>query len=225
MACLNSYDLYCKWDGKKKRYSLFFEPPKDATKPIATFIYGRGDTDFNIIKKNGGLEGKLLSFNPKMSVTAQFTKYRVYSFDKSGTKKIAHTISMEDYMGKQSDIKFGGIKADGLLKSKSAAVSGAGVTLKAFGEDIETIGCKTFANEADAKKFLEGHMKRMSKDFITGTATVNGNNIIRSRQVYKFEGLGAFFDGNYFITKVIHKFDKGGYSCNLAVRKVLRELM
>ena len=225
LAKSNSFDLYCKWDSTKKRYILFFEPPNDRTKEVMTFVYGKGDTPYNVINKNNKLIGKLLSFKPKLSISAHFTKYKVYSWDKTGTKKIAHTISMDEFMSGQEELKFTGIKSDGLLINKKAVTSGAGVTNKAFGEEIETVSTKTFNTEIDAKKYLEAHMMQIAKDFITGSCRLPGNQYLRSRQIHNFEGLGAFFNGKYFIKKITHTFDSNGYSSNLEVRKVLKEMV
>lgn len=224
LAKQNSYDLYCKWDGKKKRYALFFEPPRDRTKEVITFIYGQGNTPFNVTNVNNVLTGKLLSFKPKLSITNQYTKYKVYSWDKKGNKKISYTMSMDEFMRGQDDLKFGGLKADGILKNKTAVTSGAGVTQKAFGTEVETISTRTFETEEQARKYLEEHMVKLAKDFITGSAKISGNQYIQSRQIHKFGGLGAYFDGKYFMKKVTHRFDSSGYNCTLDVRKVLKEI-
>ena len=224
LAKLNSYDLYCKWDSKKKRYRLFFESPKDQTKEVMTFVYGRGDTPYDVESVNDIPTGKLLSFKPTLTIGNQFTKYEVHSWDKKGGKKITHSITMDEYMNGQEDLKFGGVKADGLLKSKSTTTSGAGVTKKAFGTSTEVVSTRVFGDEEEAQKYLMNHMHNLAKDFITGSCRVSGNQYIRSRQVHKFDGLGAYFNGKYFIKKVSHTFNSSSYSCNLNVRKVLREI-
>jgi len=195
IAKLNSFDVYSKYDFKQKRFELFFEPPTDQSKPL---------------------------FKPKLSLATQFTKYKVVAFDKVSNKKIDVTLSMDDFMKKQKDIKFGGANADTLLK-KDAAISGAAMTQKAFGETVEIISKKVFNNAEDAKKYLILHMKKIARDFINGNGRVNGNALLKSRQVHTFAGLGAFFNGRYYFKKVRHIFDENGYNTHIEARRVLLE--
>jgi len=224
LAKLNSFDLYCKWMPEKKRFNLFFEPPKDRTKQVVKYVYGSGDVPVVPQDFNGEVIGKLVSFNPKFSVTTQFTRYKVFSWDKKAARKISYTLSMDEFMAGQEDLKIGGNKSDTLLK-KNAATSGAGVRKKAFGEVTEIIGKRLFTSEADAKNYLIMHMKKMAKDFIKGSGKAAGNQYLQSRQVHEFEGLGAMFSGKYFMDKVTHKFSPSGYNCTFNARRVLRELI
>jgi len=225
LAKLNTYDLYCKWDGKKKRFGLFFEPPKDRTKEVFEYVYGDGTVPQTPTSIGGVIKGALLSFKPTFSVTSQFTEYKVISWDRKATKKIEFSLTMDEFMGGQSKLKMGGFSADDLLKNKTAVTSGAGVRKEAFGKSIEIVSTRTFPNEQEAKKYLTNHMKNLAKDWITGNGRVLGNQYLQSRQVHKFSGLGAFFDGKYFFKKVTHKFSPEGYFCEFDVRKVLKELI
>lgn len=223
LAKLNSYDLYCKWDGKRKRFGLFFEPPKDRTKEVIRYVYGDGSIPHEVKNLNGELVGTLKSFKPTFSITSQFTKYKVYAWNAQGSRQIAHTIDMSEYIAGQVDLKFAGRNADELL-TKNVVTSGAGVRKKAFGEVVEVVSTKIFKTESEAKTYLIMHMKKMVKDLLNGSAAVRGNEILQSRQIHKFDGLGAFFNGKYFISKVTHTFNTNGYDCQLQVRRALKEL-
>jgi len=219
IAKLNSFDVYSKYDFKQKRFELFFEPPTDQSKPLFTFEHGEGDTPFDV--EQSFTVPKPMT-KPKLSLATQFTKYKVVAFDKVSNKKIDVTLSMDDFMKKQKDIKFGGANADTLLK-KDAAISGAAMTQKAFGETVEIISKKVFNNAEDAKKYLILHMKKIARDFINGNGRVNGNALLKSRQVHTFAGLGAFFNGRYYFKKVRHIFDENGYNTHIEARRVLLE--
>lgn len=223
MAKHSNYEIFDKWDGKKKRFTMYFEPSRDLTgTEVMTFIYGDGSTPTNAANINGKILQTLKSFKPVFSISSQFTKYKVFSWDKKTAKKISFTLDMDAFMGGQEDLKLGGTKADKLLKKK-AATSGAGVQQKSFGNVTEIISTRTFEDEASAKEYLINHMKKIAKDFITGSGTINGNQYLQSRQVHKFDGLGAFFNGNYFFKKVTHTFNSSGYNVGLDVRKVVKE--
>lgn len=222
LAKLNSYDLYCKWDGKRKRFGLYFEPPKDRTKDIMIYVYGEGNTPYNMTDQGGILVGVLKNFKPTFSIASQFTKYKVFSYDKKSERKISYTLSMDEFMVGQEDLKMGGARAEKLLK-KNAATSGAGVRNKAFGTNTETISKKQFTNEDEAKEYLIAHMKKLAREFITGSGKVNGNQYLQSRQIVTFNGLGSFFDGRYFLKQIRHKFSGNDYSGGITVRKAIRE--
>lgn len=222
LAKLNSFDLYNKWDAKKKRFVLFFEPPKDRTKEMVTYTYGDGDSPVVMAEKDGKLSAKLYSFKPTFSISSQFTEYKVFAHDRKSEKKIEYTLSMDEFMGGQEDLKLGGSRAENLLK-KNSATSGAGVRDKAMGKNVEVISKKLFNNEIEAKEYLTAHMKKLAKDFITGNGTMSGNQYLASRQVISIDGVGAFFDGKYFIKKVTHKITKSDYKTSIEVRKTIRE--
>lgn len=225
LAKLNSYELYTKYNTKVKKFELFFEPPNDQSKPLFTFIWGDGSIPYDIppnMAVSKPLTAVLQNFTPKLSVTTQFTKYVVSAYDKVSNKKIDITLTMDDFMKNQKDIKLGGPNADSLLK-KDAAVSGAGVTKKAFGESTEVITKKVFENAEDARKYLVLHMKKIAKDFIRGNGGFKGNNLVKSRQVHNIGGLGAYFNGRYYFEHVKHVFDDRGYNCSFDSRRVLLE--
>lgn len=222
LAKQNGYDLYCKWDRKKHRFVLFFEPPKDRTKDIMVYTYGEGNTPYNMTEKDGVLVGTLKSFKPTFSIASQFTRYKVVAYDRKAEKKISYTLSMEEFMAGQEELKIGGKRAEKLLK-KNSATSGAGVRNKAFGKNIEVISKKNFQNEIEAREYLINHMRELAKNFITGNGKVGGNQYLQSRQVLTLNGLGAFFDGKYFINKVGHKINGNDYSSMIEVRKTIKE--
>lgn len=223
LAKLNSYDLYCKWDRKLHRFVLFFEPPKDRTKEIMVLTYGDGNESYTMQNDNGILAGTLKSFKPTLSIANQFTRYVVKAYDRKSEKSITHSMTMDEFMSSQEDLKLGGNKAEKLLTNKRAVSSGAGVAKKAFGDNEEMITTKRFQNEKDAKEYLILHMKKLAKSFITGKGSIPGNQYLQSRHIVTLNGLGAFFSGRYFINKITHKFSGQGYDSSVDMRKVIKE--
>ena len=224
LAKLNSYDLYCRWHDKSKQFVLYFEPPTDRTKEVFEFVYGDGSVPMNLTENNGKAKAALLSFKPEFSLTSQFTKYQVHSWNRDAMRAIDYTLSMDEFLKMKDDIKFSGLKADQRHK-KTDDTSGADWRQKAFGETIEIISTKSFPTEREAKEYLIRHMKSTVRDFIKGTGKVTGCQYLQSRQVHRLSNLGAFFDGKYFMNRVTHKFDDSGYVCDLDVRKVMKELV
>jgi len=222
LAKFNAYDLYCKWNKDQKRFSLFFEPSKDRTKEVMTFKYNDDNAPFNVQNVNGKLLAKLLSFKPRMSVLNQFTKYKVFAWDRKMERKISYTMSMDEFLPELGNIKLGGVDAGDDVDDKSTQ-SGATIRNQTFGEMVEIISTKDFENEKDAKDYLAMHMKKLAKDFINGSAEINGCQYLQSRQIHNFEGLGPYFSGKYFMKKVKHVFNDKGYKCKLDVRKAIKE--
>jgi phage protein D len=222
IAKFNAFDLYCKWNTVRKQFQLFFEPSNDNTLRMIEFVYGKGGTPFNARIVNGELQARLRSFNPKMSILSQFTGYRVFAWDKKSNKKIAYTMDMSEFLPELSNIKLSGQQFDDPVSS-AAVSSGASLRHATFGPMIEVVSTKQFASVAEARDYLSLHMKKLAKDFVTGSAVVNGCQYLQSRQIHNFSGLGTFFDGKYFLKRVVHKFDDNGYNCDLDVRKAIKE--
>lgn len=222
LAKLNDCHAYTRYAPKQKRFELFFEPPNDKTKPMIDFVYGQGDVPYDVTSIDGQLSAALLSFKPKLSVSTQFTKYRVICRDKTSNKKIEVEMTLDDFLDKQADLKIGGGDSDKLLK-KNAAVAGGTVMQKTFGTYVETVTNKTFKSADEGREYLTLHLKKIARDFITGTGKIKGNEILKSRQVHSFSGIGSMFDGNYYIKKVKGTFANGGFVQNLQVRRILKE--
>lgn len=222
LSKLNDFHAYTRYDTKQKKYELFFEPPNDKTQPIFEFVRGQGEVSYDVTSIDGQLKAALLRFKPKMSVSTQFTKYQVIAWDKVSNKKIEVVMTLDDYLSKQKNLKIGGADSDKLLK-KDAAVSGGSVMQQALGSFTETITNKTFKSAEEAKDYLTLHLKAIARDFITGSAKIKGNEMVKSRQVHKFSGIGSLYDGNYYIEKVRGRFGNDAFTQELDVRRILKE--
>ena len=220
VADQNGFELSARYDPKVQKYRLFFEPPKDQTQSMFSFIYGNNATYGIGQSRTGESAGTLLSFQPKFSITSQFTKYKAYSTNANG-QSIAHTMTLGDFIDKE-DIKLGGVFADAFVSS-SQTKSAANVRSNAFGEIIEIVSTKIFGSRKEANEYLKIHMKILARDYISGSAKIKGNQYIQSRQVHTLSGLGPFFDGDYYVKKAVHSFSDDGYSTSMEVRKVTPE--
>jgi len=222
LADQNGFELACRWDGKASKFRLYFEPAKDQTKPLFIFEYGSNSTYPVSTVDTGELVGSLLSFTPRFSITSQFTKYRAYSVNPQG-EEIAHTMTLDEFVEKR-DAKFGGLFAEELTPfMKGSTGGGADTMTNAFGEVIEVVSTKIFDNRQQANEYLKMHMRKLARDFLSGPASIKGNQYIQSRQVHEFRGLGPLFDGKYYVKTAKHNFTDSGYSTTIDVRKTTPE--
>lgn len=221
LADQNGFELACRWDGKEDKFRLYVEPAKDQTKPLFIFEYGQNST-YPISDVDGELIGSLLSFSPRFSVTSQFTKYRAYSVNSQG-EEIAHTMTLDEFVEKK-DAKFGGLFAEELASfTKGSTGGGADTMANAFGELVEIVSTKIFDNRQQANEYLKMHMRKLARDFLSGPATIKGNQYVQSRQVHEFRGLGPLFDGKYYVKTAKHTFTDSGYTTVMEVRKTTPE--
>lgn len=222
LADQNGFELCCKWDGKAKKFRLFFEPPRDQLAPVFIFEYGTNIPYHMAPDENGVYVGTLTSFQPRFSVTSQFTKYRAYSTNPQG-QPIAHTMTLDEFID-EKDTKLGGIFADTLIQlSSGKTIGGAESTQNAFGEILDIISTKVFDNRQQANEYLKIHMRKLARDFMSGPAVIKGNQFIQSRQVHEFRGLGPLFDGKYYVKSCKHQFNRDGYETTMEVRKTTPE--
>lgn len=222
LADLNGFEMSCTYDPKVKKFRLFFEPHRDQSSPLITFEYGTAGDYQVTIDSLGAAKGTLLSFKPKFSITSQFTKYRAYSVDENG-QEIAHTMTLGDFIDEeQESIKAGGLFVEELLKAKSAR-SSANVQQNVSGELIEVVSTKIFSSRKQANEYLKLHMRQLSRNYVTGTAEVKGNQLLQARQVHNLTGLGPFFDGKYYIRKATHDFSPDGFKTSIEVSKITSE--
>ena len=217
LADQNGFELCTKYDPKAKKFRLYFEPHRDQTQPIMSFSYGDDDTSYSVTPRSGTMSGVLRSFNPKFSVTAQFTKYRAYSTNKDG-KQIAHTTTLGEFIEEKGDMKLGGVFADSLI-NLSQTKSGVSVQNSVAGDVVEVVSTKIFTSRKEANEYLKLHMRRLARDYITGSGAIKGNQYIQSRQVITLTGLGVFFNGDYYVKRATHTFNQDGFETTFDVRK------
>lgn len=226
LADFNGYDFYVRYAKVKgsKRWVMFFHPSPDKQKPIYKYRYNLGEES---------LDNTLLDFTPDMSIKDQDVEYEIISFDKStgmniktlkkdGGKEFRFNAAEDKYEFKKfEDRKFLG--KDKTKQIKKQIDKPGAIKFKAFGKTREIV-ISELRSEADAKRYIEVWIKQRKDNFVTGSGSVIGTETLQSRQVHELEGIGTSLSGNYYFTKVIHKFTTGNespYICDFTCRRVV----
>ena len=224
VADINGFDLFSKFDPKRKKFGLFFQPPHTKNyKEVDIFAYNQGDLTYN---------NTLLSFKPTLDAHDQATDFEVFLLKDKGTSSTSIkpidrlTLEENKKLKDQIDRRFTGGNIGNNGGKKSANSDGIEVAFKAFGRSFTFPPHKRFKNEVQAKKAIEEFVKRQKENFITGEGKIVGKEIIQSRQILKLEGISEQFSGKYFMTKVVHTMSRGdGYFTEFSCRKVIEDLL
>jgi len=107
------------------------------------------------------------------------------------------------------------------IQSELHGDTGGGQLLQeSFGNRVERIVHQVPFNNSEAEHMAEAHYRRMSRQFITGQALADGDGRLRVGGQVALSGLGPLFNGNYYLSEVIHSFDPvNGYQTRFCVER------
>lgn len=86
-------------------------------------------------------------------------------------------------------------------------ISGSSLLTQAFGERVEHRVHHVPQSVQETQSLAEAHYKQTARRFLTGRGMADGDARIRVGNTIRLEGLGALFNGAYYINEVIHSFD------------------
>ena len=90
--------------------------------------------------------------------------------------------------------------------------SGSSVLSQALAERKERIASAMPLSQTEARTLAESRYRERARRFVCGRGTADGNAAIRVGTVLDMKGLGALFDGKYYVTLTRHTFDlRNGY--------------
>lgn len=146
-----------------------------------------------------GEQSTLLQFRPRAAVRGQKTKVTVHFWDQKKNEPVEVVVELPN--GPAEDPRWQSASA---ADPAPAPTTGGGVRLVLDGDAVEMITGRTFASEAEAKKYAEARLHLRNCDFIGGSGKVLGYPKLRARQVHTLGGLGLRFSGDYRFTRVRH---------------------
>lgn len=85
--------------------------------------------------------------------------------------------------------------------------SGSAILQQKFGSRAERIVHMIPFSQSEARSFAEASYRKMARRFITGRAVAEGDGRIRVGTHVDLTGVGAPFEGEYFVTEVCHTYD------------------
>jgi phage protein D len=83
----------------------------------------------------------------------------------------------------------------------------------------EIVVDKPVHSEKEARKVAEGILKDRAKEMVKGAATTVGLPDVRAGRKVHIEGLGARFNGSYFVTDSTHTLNDSGYVTKFNARR------
>jgi phage protein D len=158
----------------------------------------------------------LLSFEPEQLFTDMFTKL-VYELHNPKTGEV------EKAEFEAEDKKF-----DTLVEGDPAEpISGDpadGVNVKLYIGDysIEVASGKSFKTLAQFEEWAAHWFRRNRENFILARGQIIGTETIKARQTHGIAGVGTFYSGDYYFTRVKHIMSStNGYLTDFNCRKIL----
>jgi phage protein D len=85
--------------------------------------------------------------------------------------------------------------------------SGSAVLAQALAQHKEGVVRAVPLAQPEAKAMAESRYRARARAFVRGTGVVDGNVKVRVGANVTLSGLGAFFDGPYYVTRARHSFN------------------
>lgn len=224
IAEINGFDLFSKFNPERRKFSLFFQPPKTANqKEVYTFVYNQGEIPYH---------NTLLSFKPTLDAYDQSSDFEVFVLQNKETQRTKYNFidrftneEQQKTIG-ELERRFTGGNVNSNGGKKVANSDGIQVAFKAFGRSFRFPPHKRFKNELQARKAIEEFIKRQKENFITGEGQLIGVETLQSRQIHNLEGISEQFSGKYYLTVVKHIMSRGdGYRVEFSGRKVIEDIL
>jgi phage protein D len=137
----------------------------------------------------------LVEFQPTLTTARQVGTVTVRAWDRRNKKMITAT-------AKRGEL---GSKDDQGLE-------------QAFGER-EDITSVVVADQGEAERIARDRLRDIAHEMIKATGSTVGLPDLRAGRVVRISGLGARFDGGYFLTGTRHSFSDAGYTTSFDCRK------
>jgi phage protein D len=89
----------------------------------------------------------------------------------------------------------------------NGATSGIATLRQAFGARKDAVVHNTASTDPEAKAQAQAAMRHVARRFVTGRGVATTQAGLRVGAKLKLKGLGPLFEGEYFVTDLIHRFD------------------
>lgn len=145
----------------------------------------------------------LISFTPKLRVGNQVSKVTVRGWNARKKEPFTYTATLSDIP------KTGGSgkTAAELLEDKAGAKE-------------ERIVDRVVQSQDEAKRLAIELLTETASEFLTGSGEAMGEPLIRPQTNLELTGLGARYDGVYYVTKTDHVYGAAGYTTSFDVERL-----
>ncbi|MEL7124636.1 MAG: contractile injection system protein, VgrG/Pvc8 family [Pseudomonadota bacterium] len=115
--------------------------------------------------------------------------------------------------------------AEVVTSDPGAGPSGPDLLAAQFGDRIEAEVHHAMASIDEAQTCANARMAQIARQFITGRGTAEGDGRIRVGTILTLRGIGAMFDGDYYVTETCHEMDDtAGYRTQFTVERAKLEV-
>lgn len=139
---------------------------------------------------------------------------------------------MADLANQRTSMELSGwdVDAKDLIKETASALdisnafsqgaSGPQILSEKYGDRIEHIVHQVPFNATEASCMVKSAFKKMTRKFLQGSATLEGDGRVHVGSHINLEGIGEMFSGTYYVTQATHSFDAAfGYQTKVQVER------
>ena len=145
----------------------------------------------------------LLSFEPALTVDEAVSRVIVRGWDDQA--KRAFQVEVDDPFAAERDV-LGQQPASDFLS-------------EAYGESVRILHDVVAQSEAHARAIAMAYFRRKEFELITATGACVGDPELLAKRLIRVGGVGEKFSGDYYLTRVTHKFDDSGYLCDFEAQR------
>lgn len=111
--------------------------------------------------------------------------------------------------------------ADAAIRAELSGDKGGGALLRqALGERKEQLSHTVPFSDAEARALAEATYRRAARRFLTGRGLAEGDTALRAGCHVTLKNLGPLFNGTYYVSEVLHRFDRvNGYRTQFQVQR------
>jgi phage protein D len=137
---------------------------------------------------------ELLSFRPRLQTSGVHSQVTVKAWDRTGRRKIEETVRAGDEH-----------------KQEPGRQLGSEVATEIYGGSVKVITDQPVRSRAEARKLAQAELEKSTNGFIKASAETIGLTELRPGVCVALEGLGKWFSGKYYLSKVTHSIGDGGF--------------
>ncbi|MEK7879550.1 MAG: contractile injection system protein, VgrG/Pvc8 family, partial [candidate division NC10 bacterium] len=145
----------------------------------------------------------LLSFEPALTVDEAVSRVIVRGWDDQA--KRAFQVEVDDPFAAERDV-LGQQPASDFLS-------------EAYGDSVRILHDVVAQSEAHARAIAMAYFRRKEFELITATGACVGDPELLAKRLIRVGGVGEKFSGDYYLTRVTHKFDDSGYLCDFEAKR------
>lgn len=145
----------------------------------------------------------LQSFEPSLSAEKPVSKVIVRGWDE--IKKQPFQVEVDDPFAADRDVL--------------GEQSGSDFLDDGFGESVRILDDVVAASEAHARAIALAYFRQKEFELITATGSCVGDPELKAKRLIRIAGVGQKFSGTYYLTRVTHRLDDGGYLCEFEAKR------